>query len=238
MESISEIERNDLEFLHDLATEYGIEYFNVRMGQGTSTTFSILNGITKIARNGSSRGFSIQTFKKGGWGLALGHDFKKKSLEYVFKESAKLAAFSAKYTNEIYEIPNISVENNEFKIEQKIPFTQVGADEKIKFLLDLEKNAKIEPRIKTTRLNYSDGSGEAIYFNGAKFLRMKKSASFIIFESIAKEGVNQQRYHETHGGLGGFEVMKKRQDLGKAASKNALELLESTSIKAGKYDII
>ena len=98
MEGVEQIDRKYLEFLNDLASDQGISYFNLRLASGESSTFSILNGISKMTMTGSNQGFSIQTFIDGGWGLAVGKEFSKKELTNVFLQSAKLGKFSSKYT--------------------------------------------------------------------------------------------------------------------------------------------
>ena len=164
MEQIT-LDRDYLDFLRDLANQQGIQYFNARFASGQTTLFSLLNGVSKSSNSGIGKAFSIQAYTNGGWGLAVGEDFAKVSIEKVFNKASKLAKFSAKFSKGNYEINPTS--NNEIfhEIKQKIPLQSISLDEKMRLLLEIEKNAHIDPRIVSTLINYSDGESEKITYN-------------------------------------------------------------------------
>ena len=238
MEQIS-LDREDLSFLRDMANKQSIQYFNIRFASGTTTLFSLLNGISKSSSSGIGKGFSVQAYKNGGWGLAVGKEFKKTSIESVFNKASKLAKFSSKFSKGNYEI-NPTSDNKIFHaIKQKIHLQSISLDEKMRLLLEIEKSAHIDSKIVSTHINYSDGESEKISYNNFdQFVRRKESGLLLTMQVIAKENGKQEGYFLNKGGLGGYEILKKSQNIALETAKNALELLNAKPAKPGKFDII
>jgi len=238
MEQIS-LDRNNLDFLRDIANKQGIQYFNIRFASGQTTLFSLLNGISKSSSSGIGKGFSVQAYKNGGWGLAVGKEFSQESIESIFNKASKLANFSSKFSKGKYEINPTSNNNIFHEIKQKIPLQSISLDEKMRFLLEIEKEAHIDSKIVSTHINYSDGESEKISYNNFdQYVRRKESGLLLNMQVIAKENGRQEGYFLNKGGLGGYEILQKSQNIASETAKNALELLGAKSAKPGKFDII
>ncbi len=238
MEQIS-LDREDLHFLRDMAKQQSIQYFNIRFASGQTTLFSLLNGISKSSNSGIGKGFSVQAYTNGGWGLAVGEEFTKASIESVFNKACKLAKFSAKFSKGNYEINPTSNNKIFHEIKQKIPLQSISLDEKMRFLLEIEKDAHIDSKIVSTHINYSDGESEKISYNNFDhFIRRKESGLLLNMQVIAKQNGKQEGYFLNKGGLGGYEILQKSQNIATETAKNALELLDAKPAKPGKFDII
>ena len=232
-------ESEDLDFLRDLATKQKIQYFNARFSQGQSTSISILKKISKTCKTGIGNGFSISAFTDGGWGLAIGKEFSKTAIKTTFLQAAKLARFSSQYVKEKFtlkELPGGSVSES---TEQKVSLMDIGADTKIQRLLEMEQVTYVDPKIISTSLNYSDHTGEMVIFNNfGRFVRAQSAGLYIGLQAIAKDGTNQQGFHVTHGAPGGYETLQEADWMGPKAGNTAIELLDSSPAKPGKFDII
>jgi len=238
MEQIS-LDKEDLDFLRDMAKKQDIQYFNIRFASGKTTLFSLLNGISKSSSSGIGKGFSVQAYKNGGWGLAVGKEFSKTSIESIFNKASKLAKFSSKFSKGNYEINPTSNNKIYHEIKQKIPLQSISLDEKMRFLLEIEKSAHIDSKIVSTHINYSDGESEKISYNNfGQFVRRKESGMLLNMQVIAKQNGKQEGYFLNKGGLGGYEILQKSQDIASETAKNALELLNAKPAKPGKFDII
>ena len=109
----------------------------------------------------------------------------------------------------------------------------------MRLLLEIEKNAHIDPRIVSTLINYSDGESEKITYNNFnQFVRRKESRLLLSMQVIAKENGKQEGYFLNRGGLGGYEILEKSRNIALETAKNALELLKAKPARAGKFDII
>lgn len=240
MENEITLEKNDLDFLRDLAKSHGIEYFNARFSQGENTNLSLLKGVTKSSSYGIGRSFSIQAFKNGGYGMAIGQDFTKDAITSTFTQAAKLALWSAKFLKEPFKITIDKPIQTKFAVPQKIKLDSIGPDEKTRFLGALSKSAQnFNPKIISTQISYSDSLGEKIVFNsGGSFIRGTLAQNFIYIQAVAKDGINQQGFVVTNGGLGGYEIVKAEEELGTNAASQAIEMLQSKPITGGTYNII
>jgi TldD protein len=229
----------DLYFLQDLAKAEGITFFNARLVQGNVSSFSLLNKVSKFSNTGISHGFSITAFCEGGWGLASGQDFTKENLRATFIEAIRLAKWSARLAKEKYLIAERDGDYESYCTKQKIPLGNISPDQRIQTLLDIEKECYLDPRIVSTRVSYMDSESEKVIYNSFnQFVRIKNASMFFSLQAVAKDGNNQQGYHVSDGGSGGFEHLKGCIGKGTEAAKNALELLDAKPAKPGKFDII
>ncbi|MCF2141674.1 MAG: TldD/PmbA family protein [Candidatus Lokiarchaeota archaeon] len=238
LEPIS-IDREDLDFLRDLAKERKIEYFNIRFAKGKMTSFSLLKKITKSSSIGIGKGFSIQAFTKGGYGFAVGYKFNKETITETFHNAADLAHWSAQFVKSPFSIQQTDDHKKEYVIPQKISIGNTSPDKKMQMLLEIENEAYYDPRIKSTNVNYSDLEVENIIYNNFnRFVRLKNSWVFFILQAIASDGNRQEGYHVSHGRIGGFEALSDALGLGHKAAESAIELLDSKIAPGGKFNII
>ncbi|MHA1673970.1 MAG: TldD/PmbA family protein, partial [Promethearchaeota archaeon] len=232
-------ERDNLDFLRDLATQRQIQYFNARFAQGKITSLSLLKKISKSSNMGIGKGYSIQAFVDGGYGFATGLKFDKESIADTFNNAADLAHWSAKFVKNKFSITETAGSNTEFTIPQKISLGTTSPDTKMTLLREIEDEAYYDPRIISTSVNYTDMEVENIIYNNFnRFARIRNSWVFFILQSIARDGNRQEGYHVSHGKIGGFEALEEARGLGKIASDSSLELLNSKLAPGGTFDII
>ncbi len=233
------LEVDDLDFLRDLAQTYNIQYFNARFAKGKATQISLLKGITKSANTGIGKGFSITAFTDGGYGFAAGQEFSKDAIGDTFIQAANLAKWSAQYSKETYSIHETSSLQDTYMVSAKKPLYHIGPDEKVKLLLEIEKEAYFDPRIVSTSCNYSDNEYEQIIYNNFnRFVRIKNGGIFFILQAIAKDAHRQEGYHVSRGGNGGYEILEHARGTGKESAENSLELLHSKPAPQGVHDLI
>ncbi len=234
-----DLDENNLDFLRDLAAQQKIQYFNARFSTGKISQYSLMKKISKSSNMGIGKGFSIIAFNNGGYGFATGQDFSQKSIEGTFIQAAKLANWSANYSKDKFKIAEIKGSTKSFEINTHSPIFSISPEEKIKNLLEIEKKAYYDPRIISTSISYSDYEYEQLQYNNFNNLvRIKNSGLYLILQAIAKDGHRQEGYHITHGGVGGFEIIDKANEIGKMSAQNSLELLKSKPTPQGTHDLI
>ncbi len=233
------LEKEDLDFLRDLAHEKDIQFFNARFAKGRATSFSILHKISKSSNLGIGKGYSITAFTKGGYGFAVGYDFSKDAISETFERASKLAHWSSQFVKTPFKIAETPSITDKFEIKQKTALHSVDPTIKIKNLLEIEEKAYFDPRIVSTSVSYSDSEIEKLIYNGnGNFIRVKESGIFFIIQAIAKEGHRQEGFYVSHGEMGGYEIMENSSHLGKEAADNALELLNSKPAPKGVHHLI
>ncbi|MHA1585610.1 MAG: TldD/PmbA family protein [Promethearchaeota archaeon] len=233
------VDPGDLDFLRDLAKEYGVEYFNLRLAKGRITSFSILKKISKSSNTGIGKGFSILAFTKGGYGFAIGTEFTKVSIQKTFVEAAKLARWSSKFVKKPFSLAETPGNSDTYSISQKLLLSEVEPQVKLQNLLDVEKEAYENPLIVSSNLNYSDHEEERIIYNNyGRFLRLNTSGLYFVMQAIAKNESRQEGYHVTFGSNGGFEKFDQARGLGYKVAANAVELLGSKPAPQGVHNLI
>ncbi len=238
LEPIS-IERDDLDFLRDITKERDLDYFNLRIGKGITTSISLLHKITRSSSAGIGKGFSIQAFTQGGYGFAVGYKFDKESITKVFHQAADLAHWSAQFVKKPFLIDETDDRQERYSIPQKISIGDTPPDEKMKLLLEIENEAYFDPRIVSTNVNYTDLEVEyLIYNNFNRFIRLKNSWVYFTMQAVAREGHRQEGYHVSHGKIGGFEGLHDAFGLGRSTADSAIELLSAKTVPGGKFDLI
>lgn len=234
------LEREDLDFLRDLALAENIQYFNVRFVKGISTQISLLQKISKASNLGIGKGFSIQAFcKEGGYGFAIGHDFSAQSIQETFLQAAGLAKWSSKFSQDPFSFRETSSLPYAHEINPKFPFHSIDPETKVQNLLEIEQEAYFDSRIRSTSLNYSDYEVQRVSFNNSgRFGRVKESGLFFILQAIAKNEFRQEGYHVSHGGIGGYEILDHARGFGTKAATQAIELLDSKASPSGVHNMI
>jgi len=120
----------------------------------------------------------------------------------------------------------------------KINPENISLDQKIKDLLEINKEMKIDKKIVSYDTYYLDSTSNWHYLNseGSEIL-FKNSISLITCSSFAKDGL-LQGISRGFGGTMGYEVLEKYRKESKEISRIALSLLKADLIKSGIYDTV
>jgi len=223
-----------------LQKKFDVEYFNARFNVVSSTSIHINKGNMKENNAFNNYGFSIQSFKQGGYGFATSNEISISELERIFEVSAKLASFSAKKAAEKFTVKAYDPLKVSFVQSQKKNLFDVSNEEKIAFLLKQDKNAtSFDPRIVNTNSYYADKvSRELIITSDDRCIDKTESIARVMVLTNSKEGSVMQSAHKSEGITGGFEIIDRASSLGVDSAKEAIENLSAKPVKGGQYNII
>ncbi len=226
--------------LQKLQKKWNIEYYNARFSVRSATTIQINKGKMKENKSTNDYGFSIQTFVDGGYGFASSNEITLEELERIFENSSKLAHWSSTKAEEKFLLKEYDPIDITYVQPQKKHLFDVSNEEKIKFLMEQDKNAvNFDPRITNTNSFFVDGiSHEVIMTSDNRIVDKTESRARVIILTNSKEGSILQEAFKSKGITGGFEVIDYSGSLGVDAAREAIENLDAKPVKAGQYNII
>ncbi|MCP4760610.1 MAG: TldD/PmbA family protein [archaeon] len=226
--------------LQKLKERYKIQYFNARFSTNLVTSLHINKGNMKSAHIINDYGFSIQAFINGGYGFSASNTISLDELEKRFEEASKLAKFASKKAEKVFKIDELDPINEKFTQPQKINLLDVDQEEKLKFLLEQDKNARnFDKRIVNTNSVYADSiKNQILITSDGRIIELQENYARALIFSYSKEGDINQSSRASKGIAGGFEISEIGKDLGITSAKRAIEILKAKPVNAGKYNVI
>jgi TldD protein len=217
-----------------------MDFFDTRILKSVSTSIQIDNGEIREISNNFSSGAAVRVLDHGSWGFV--------SLDGVF-DDLKAARSSAgrlaeaarnKSPRSPIELAPINIPDVADLPKVKENPRDIPIEDKVKLLLEIENNAKIEG-IKSTNAVYSESLINVKYSSseGLDCEYTLNRVGFAISAVAQSEGVYQIG-RESRFGVMGFELFKKHDafELAQKAATTAIELLSASTPKAGTYPVI
>lgn len=235
-----------MEDLAESAVEYalkmGAEFADLRIETSVGTDLIIMDGRTRTLNAELEAGCGIRAFIGGAWGFSATSVLTRASLRSAALSAVKMAKASkarAKVAFEIEAVKPIRT-SEEYKFMEKP--SDVTTEEKLAFALGLDKSMRsADARIHSTNTMYNDLEADRIIANSfGTLVRTKEKWVLSACSAFAKSGDVTQRGHASFGSVGGYELMRKTEAerLGEDAASQAIRLLESKPVPAGKFTCI
>jgi TldD protein len=217
-----------------------MDFYDTRLIKSVSTSIILDNGEIREISNNFSSGGAVRVLDTGSWGF-VSMDGVHEDLNAAISSAGKLAE-SAKNRSprdpihlapikkpSLGDLPEIKEKPQDIPIEDKV-----------KLLLEIEKNAKMAG-IQSTNAMYSESLVNVKYSNseGLDCEYTLTRVGFAISAIAQSEGIYQIG-RESRFGVMGFEIFKKHDafDLAQKAANTAKELLSAKTPKAGTYPVI
>ncbi len=206
--------------------EKGAEYCDVRRETVKETFLELKNGEKEKAIAGTDSGYMIRVLYEDGW-----------SAVSVSEKALKLA----KKNNEVREeksgvsIQDPTTEITEIGMDES--FLEIGMEEKMEYLQDLEKQLK-QDHVRSTELGYSDALvKKEIYTGEGTEIEMKIPRVMARFQITGKSDT-LQTVSESVGDTSGYEITKDAYKKTERLLERLETLLEADSPPSGRMPII
>jgi len=220
----------------------GAEFADLRLEASTGTNIVIMDGKTKTLTAQQESGCGIRAFAGGAWGFSSTNLPTVASLKVAASSAVKMAKVAkarAKHSFKIIGAPAVR-KSEEYKCRQKP--TDVPIEEKLVFALQQDKSMRaFDPRISSTSSRYDDLEVDRIVANSFGTLaRTRERWVLAACSAYARSEGVLQRGHASVGSVGGYELMSTEGavQLGVEAAAQALRLLDSKPVPAGKFTCI
>jgi TldD protein len=216
----------------------GCSYAEARLEDIKGSAFIMKNGNIEISGFDKSIGLGLRYTINNTLGFVAINDLNKSRILNLIKRSVNLTRNSSKIRQKINFSEEKTVKAN-YKVKQKIKLDSLSAEEKIKFLLDLDKDVN-KKYFRYFSLN--GGITKKYYTNteGTKINSEIPGVSLYYFITVLMKNKSMQRYCP-YGSTGGWEVVKKWDLKQKLINEiKALENVIKNGVKPpkGKIDIV
>jgi TldD protein len=223
------------------ALKNGVQFADVRIENTATTIVELNDGVTRQSISSRIKGAGIRAFIDGAWAFAQTTDLTNEGMRKTGKSVAKMALAIRKKVVEKFEIDGPSFQGRSYYNVKK-PFNRISIDEKMELAKMIDDQARdYDTRISSTRTIYADLWTELYIANSlGTNIYTQNSIPRLISAPTAKEGANRQRIFKSLGVRGGYEVMDtdEAQKIGTAAAEIVIDLLSSSSVKGGLYDVV
>ncbi|MCD6399126.1 MAG: TldD/PmbA family protein [Candidatus Aenigmarchaeota archaeon] len=221
----------------------GSSYSEVRMENGENESFVLKNGVLNSYSKKEYSGVSLRVLVNGSVGFASTNIINKKSLEELVKTSIKIAKNSSRYQKEKIKLSKNKSYRKKYFVKEKIPLKNIELNEKIKYLIDVDKealssNVKLPGRyydLETSTVEKVVATSDGGFI---KSLIPRVNFTYIITSMYNNK--SKQMYFQ-YGNAGGWEFVKKW-EIGKALKEEAITLQKilktAKTMKMKKVDAI
>ncbi|MFX0055836.1 MAG: TldD/PmbA family protein [Promethearchaeota archaeon] len=219
-----------------------VTFADIRQESREGTMLAVINGALRRFNQTNRAGTVARVLVGESWGQAsTTQKVTKERLETLLSEATKMAKASAKYSRKDIDISNVNSEQKSVWLSVKENPQDVSTEEKIEFVMAVDKGMKIDDRIINTNTSYQDGKFvfRLVNTEGARLewdeLRIRAFAY-----PVAREGERMYYDYDTVGGQTGYELIRgvDTNEFTEKIAKGALELLKAEKPPSGKMTII
>lgn len=225
----------------DVLLNFSVDFADLRVVELKGLRIEVADGKLKELRFINEKGLAVRCLISGRWGFTSTSILTSMEIEKACKRAYGLAKSASKESRESFK-PSCKPIKSSSIMTPIIDPSSIDVEEKLKLCSEIERVMRdASSNIKSTSSTYFELE-ESVYVVNSLGLRARYSIPSLIVSATAyaSESGVIQRGHESHGGTGGFELLKKRdpKDIAQKASQDALELLNAKGPPAGKYTCI
>ncbi|MHA2209807.1 MAG: TldD/PmbA family protein [Candidatus Thorarchaeota archaeon] len=219
-----------------------VAFADIRQESRVGTQLAVINGALRRFNRTNRAGTVARVLVGECWGQAsTTQEVTKVRLEMLLSEATKMAKACAKYSRNDIDLSNVNSEQKSVWLSVKEDPQDVSTEEKIEFVMTIDKGLKIDDRIVNTNTSYQDGKlvFRLVNTEGARLewdeLRIRAFAY-----SVAREGDRMHYDYDVVGGLSGYELIRgvDTNEFTERIAQGTLELLSAEKPPSGKMTII
>jgi TldD protein len=226
----------------DRALKSGAEFADLRIESASGTNIVVMDGKTKTVTSQIESGCGIRAFIGGAWGFAVTNTLTQSSVVAAAQSAAKMAKVAQKKAKIKFAIEQQRAEVKVEKYACKEPPSEIPVEDKLSYALSQDRAMKDrDSRVSSTNSRYDDFEVKRVVANSfGTIITTYETWTLAACSAWARSEGIMQRGHASVGNVGGCELMKEEesQRLGQSAADQALRLLESKPVPAGKFTCV
>ncbi|MEM4133994.1 MAG: TldD/PmbA family protein [Candidatus Micrarchaeia archaeon] len=188
----------------------GAKYTEIRLEKDTGESIYMSNGNIEAVSFGSEEGIGVRYILDGYLGFFSINTFEKQNIDRIIEQSVTSIKNSAKIGDKI-EFSREKTERSRYEIKEKKRISEIGIDEKIEFVKDIERGLlDSKAKIFSSTFYYVDTLTNKYYLNSEGNAIESKIPRIDLFYSFTvKENNQSAQRHWQYGIAGGFEKIEK-----------------------------
>ncbi len=226
----------------DGLSDIEISFADIRQESRTGTSIVVVNGALRMFNRSSRSGTVARVLVDESWGQAsTTFAVSKKRLEDLLSDALRMAKATAKYSRRRIDLSGVIPAEKRVWQKVKEDPAEVSTEDKLDFVMELDKAQKVDDRIVNVNSSYSDAKSVNRLVNTAgTSLEWDELRVRVQVNPVAREGDRMQFDYDTLSGLQGFE-MARELDVAEFASKpaeGAIEMLSASKPPSGKLKVV
>lgn len=241
------MDRDLAEFAVNKAQDLKVEFAEARIEKVESNEFLLKNGNMEVSEFVRSYGFNIRVVKDGCLGFGSTNIMSKEKISEIVEKAVKMAKASSRFVKKKICLSEEKGIEDSYEVKQKNKIEDIGCEEKLKKLMEFEKNLPENISIPARLFELADDIREKYYVNseGSKiFSKMPKIhvlGVITIFENNETEQAILQ-YGKTQGWEFFIEndisekinkeakILQKSIKIGKTAPKGNIDIIAGSEV--------
>ena len=189
--------------------DLGASYAEARLDSSAGNSCLIKNSIPQISSFEHVTGLGVRFIVNNTLGFMSTNTLDKENIKTLLKKSFNVTQHASRLS-ENTTFAEEQAHQHTYAVPQKIPYENVGYDEKVGLLLDADKHMRDNNvKIVGSFLSLSDNVIREYFVNteGSKIDTTVPKASFYYVLTVQEGDKSAQRYWQ-YGGSGGYEIVK------------------------------
>ncbi|KXH76743.1 MAG: hypothetical protein AM326_06650 [Candidatus Thorarchaeota archaeon SMTZ-45] len=226
----------------DDLSEKDVTFADIRQEFHASTQIMVVNGDLRRFSRATKGGTVVRALVGECWGMAsTSETLSAEICRNLLTDAVKSAKANAKFSRKKLDFSEIKPIEKTIWQESKINPAQVSTEEKLDFVMALDKGQKTDDRIVNTNSVYNDAKRVYRLVNTAgSRLEWDELRTLAVVQPIARQGDKMHFDYDVKGGRVGYELIQQIDpDLfGAECSKGAIELLSAEKPPSGNMTVV
>lgn len=226
----------------DNISEKEVVFADIRQESHASTSIMVVNGDLRRFNRATKAGIVARALVGECWGMAS--TFKNLTTENctdLLSDAVKSAKANARFSRRDLDFSKVKAIEKTVWQKSKVDPAEVSTEEKLEFVMSLDKAQKTDERIVNTNSVYNDAKRVFRLVNTAgSRLEWDELRTLAVVQPIAREGNRMHFNYDVKGGRAGYELVQAidPHSFSAECSKGALELLTAEKPPAGKMTVV
>src|SRR3989344_2423204 len=198
-------------FCVDFAIKNRADYADARIIKSDEESYMLKNGTPESAVFSESIGIGFRVLVNGGMSFLSINNLHKETIKKRILESIKSAKVAGKKNKNKIKLSEEKTYKDKWKIDEKIKLMDVSPEEKMKYLIDIEKSlSHLKKNLISRFFRLLSGTTEKFYVNNeGTEISSYIPQIFMFYSLIAVNGKDSEQRYYPVGESGGWEIIKK-----------------------------
>lgn len=226
----------------DDLSEKEVAFADIRQESHASTQIMVVNGSIRRFNRATRAGTVARALVGECWGMASTSEALSTEIcKNLLADAVKSAKANAKFSRRDLDFSGIKPIEKKVWQKSKVDPAEVSTEEKVDFVMALDKGQKTDDRIVNTNSVYNDAKRvyRLVNTTGSR-LEWDELRTLAVVQPIARQGDKMHFDYDVKGGRVGYELIQQIDPdaFGSECAKGALELLEAEKPPSGKMTVV